>query len=640
MLAVVKTQALFMQAFFMPIINIRYLKTLALLLSLATLCMTHVQADIAMQNPDSRNAIMLDGRWDTIIDPYENGYYNHRYEESENGYFKNAKPANPSDLIEYDFTRSPKLNVPGDWNTQNDQLFLYEGTVWYHRDFDIGKKIDQKYALHFGAVNYHATIYLNGKKIGTHEGGFTPFQFDITGTVKPGLNSLVAKVDNHRERDQIPTVNTDWWNYGGITRSVKVLKYPKAHIQDYVVQLSKTKEGVIEGWVKVATNSKDGVDAQKLEIRIPELNIAQKLSINKNGEVKFEIAANPILWSPESPKLYSVDIQYQQDIVHDKIGFRTIAVQGENILLNGKSVFLRGISIHEESPLHPGRAWSEEDARILLTWAKELGCNFVRLAHYPHSETMVRMADQMGLMVWSEIPVYWTVLFNNPAVYTKAETQLEEMIARDKNRAAIIMWSMANETPNSPARMKFIGQLAEKARDLDSTRLITAALDTHSDDNGFKSIDDPLSAIVDVIGVNSYCGWYSATPSSCANLKWLSRYRKPVIMSEFGADALQGLHGDKAQRWTEEYQADVYINNLMMIDNMSFLRGLSPWILKDFRSPRRPLPNIQDFWNRKGLISDKGIKKKSWVILHDYYVKKAEDFAKKSDEHNNKNLLK
>lgn len=629
-----------MQALFMPIINIRSLKTLALLLSLTTLCMTHVQADIAMQNPDSRNAIILDGRWDTIIDPYENGYYNHRYEESENGYFKNSKPANPSDLVEYDFSRSPKLNVPGDWNTQDDQLFLYEGTVWYHRDFDIGKKLDQKYAIHFGAVNYHATVYLNGKKIDTHEGGFTPFQFDITEAVKPGINSLVVKVDNHRERDQIPTVNTDWWNYGGITRSVKVLKYPKAHIQDYFVQLSKTEEGVIEGWIKVEANSKDSVDAQKLELRIPELNIAQKLSLNKNGEAKFEIAAKPILWSPESPKLYSVDIQYQQDIIHDKIGFRTIAVQGENILLNGKSVFLRGISIHEESPLHPGRAWSEEDARILLTWAKELGCNFVRLAHYPHSETMVRMADQIGLMVWSEIPVYWTVLFNNPAVYTKAETQLEEMVARDKNRAAIIMWSMANETPNSPARMKFIGQLAEKARDLDSTRLITAALDTHSDDNGFKSIDDPLSAIVDVIGVNSYCGWYSATPGSCANLKWLSRYRKPVIMSEFGADALQGLHGDKAQRWTEEYQADVYINNLMMIDNMSFLRGLSPWILKDFRSPRRPLPNIQDFWNRKGLISDKGIKKKSWAILHDYYVKKAEDFAKKSDEHNNKNLLK
>jgi beta-glucuronidase len=586
---------------------------------------TQAFADIAIQNPDSRNAIILDGRWDTIVDPYENGYYNHRYEESDKGYFKNAKPANPSDLVEYDFARSPKLNVPGDWNTQDEKLFLYEGTIWYHRDFDIGKKTDQKYVIYFGAVNYHATVYLNGKKVDVHEGGFTPFQFDITEQVKSGVNSLVVKVDNHRERDQIPTVNTDWWNYGGITRSVKILQYPKAHIQDYFVQLSKTEEGVLEGWVKVENLAKENTDGQQVELLIPELNIAKKLPLNKSGEARFEIAAKPVLWSPESPKLYTVDLRYMQDVVHDKIGFRNIQVQGENILLNGKSIFLRGISIHEESPLHDGRAWSEEDARILLTWAKELGCNFVRLAHYPHNEAMVRMADQMGLMVWSEIPVYWTVLFNNPSVYNKAENQLEEMIARDKNRASIIMWSMANETPNSSARLKFISNLAQKARELDPTRLITAALDTQSEENGSKAIDDPLSSIVDVIGVNSYCGWYEGAPASCANLKWISRYRKPVIMSEFGADALQGLHGDKNQRWTEEYQADVYVNNLAMLGRMTFLRGMSPWILKDFRSPRRPLPAVQDFWNRKGLISDKGIKKKSWYILHDYYMKKAVD---------------
>ena len=601
----------------------RYFQLIALFSSLCSLSFLNAYADIAIQNPDSRNGILLDGRWDTIIDPYENGFYNHRYEESEKGYFKNAKPANSSDLVEYDFARSPKLSVPGDWNTQDEKLFLYEGTVWYHRDFDIGKKTDQIYAVHFGAVNYHATVYVNGKKIDSHEGGFTPFQFDISDEVKSGVNSLVVKVDNHRERDQIPTVNTDWWNYGGITRSVRVLQYPKPHIQDYFVQLSKTEENVIEGWIKVENFNKENLDSQKIDLRIPELNINQKLNINKNGDARFEIAAKPALWDTESPKLYSVDIQFMQDIVHDKIGFRLIQVQGENILLNGKSVFLRGISIHEESPLHPGRAWSEEDARTLLTWAKDLGCNFVRLAHYPHNEAMVRIADQMGLMVWSEIPVYWTVLFNNPMVYTKAETQLEEMISRDKNRASVVMWSMANETPNSASRLKFISQLAQKARELDSTRLITAALDTQSDEEGTKVIDDPLSAIVDVIGVNNYCGWYVATPGSCANLKWLSRYRKPVIMSEFGADALQGLHGDKAQRWTEEYQADVYTNNLLMIDKMTFLRGLSPWILKDFRSPRRPLPSVQDFWNRKGLVSDKGLKKKSWFILHDYYARKA-----------------
>lgn len=589
------------------------------------LAATHATADIAMQNPDSRRSIVLDGRWDTIVDPFETGFYNHRYEESETGFFKNTKPATPSDLVEYDFARAPKLIVPGDWNTQDEKLFLYEGTIWYHRDFDIGKKIDQHYSVYFGAVNYHATVYLNGEKIGIHEGGFTPFQFNISDKVKAGVNSLVVKVDNRRERDQIPTVNTDWWNYGGITRSVKILQYPKAHIKDYFIQMSKAEPDLIEGWVKVENINKDQLDVQKVEIRIPELNIVQKVSVNKSGEGKFSISAKPSLWSPETPKLYTVDIGFMQDVVHDKIGFRNIEVQDENILLNGKSIFLRGISLHEESPLHAGRAWSEDDARQLLTWAKDLGCNFVRLAHYPHSEAMIKMADEMGLMVWSEIPVYWTVLFNNPAVYDKAQEQLAEMISRDKNRAAIILWSLANETPNTTARLKFISELAQAARDLDETRLITAALDTVADANGTKLIDDPLAAAVDVIGINSYCGWYAGTPSSCANIKWASRYHKPLIMSEFGADALQGLHGDKGQRWTEEYQADVYVNNLQMLDKISFLRGMSPWILRDFRSPRRPLTNIQDYWNRKGLISDKGIKKKAWSVLHDYYMKKAEE---------------
>lgn len=580
-------------------------------------------ADVAIQNPDARNALSLDGRWDVIVDPYENGFYNYRYEESSTGFFKNLKPTSPSDLIEYDFATSPKLNVPGDWNTQDDKLFFYEGTVWYHRDFDIEKTPDQLYSVYFGAVNYYASVYVNGEKIGTHEGGFTPFQFDISARLKSGTNSLVVKVDNRRERDQIPTVNTDWWNYGGITRSVKILSYPTAHIDDYFVQLDKTKPDTIGGWVKVKNINAAKTNDQAVELHIPELNIKQQIKLNKSGEGKFSISAKPVLWSPEAPKTYAVDLRYLQETVSDKIGFRTIETQGEDILLNGKSIFLTGISIHEESGLHPGRAWSEEDARHTLQSAKDLGCNFVRLAHYPHSENMLKMADEMGLLVWSEIPVYWTVLFNNPTVYAKAEMQLTEMISRDKNRASIILWSMANETPNGTARTKFITQLAQKARQLDGTRLITAALETHNDTADRKVIDDPLSAVVDVIGINSYCGWYVATPGSCAAFKWASPYRKPMIMSEFGADALQGYHGNKNQRFTEEYQADVYHNNLAMIDNISFLRGLSPWILKDFRSPRRPLPTIQDYWNRKGLISDKGIKKNSWYILRDYYQKKA-----------------
>ena len=129
--------------------------------------------------------------------------------------------------------------------------------------------------------------------------------------------------------------------------------------------------------------------------------------------------------------------------------------RGTDILLNGRPIFLRGICIHEEAPLRGGRAYSREDALTLLGWAKELGANFVRLAHYPHNEFMVREADRMGIMVWSEIPVYWTIQWENPATLENARNQLKEMIARDKNRAAVVIWSVANETPLSDARFRF-----------------------------------------------------------------------------------------------------------------------------------------------------------------------------------------
>lgn len=576
-----------------------------------------------VQNALARENISLNGQWNRIIDPYENGYYNHRYQpHTTEGYFKNAKMKTPSDLIEYNFATADKIQVPGDWNTQEEQLFLYEGTVWYQKDFALTKQADKRYIVHFGAVNYQAMVYINGVKVGSHEGGFTSFQFDITDYVKQGENSIVVKADNRRERNQIPTVNTDWWNYGGITRSVAILELPATYVEDYTVQLSGSDATAIVAKVALAgSNVKQG---GSVKVSIPELNIQEVITLNKKGEGQITAKATPQLWTPEAPKLYDVTIAFNGELIRDRIGFRTIAVDGEDILLNGKSVFLRGISIHEESPLHDGRAWNEDDARTLLRWAKELGCNFVRLAHYPHNETMVKMADEMGLLVWSEIPVYWTVMFEDKAVYAKAEKQLTEMITRDKNRASIILWSMANETPSHKARLTFITKLAKKARSLDDTRLITAAMDTQGNTANGKIIDDPLVAAMDVIGVNSYCGWYGGTPESCGNILWESKYNKPVIVSEFGAGALQGLHGDKDERWTEEYQASVYEHNIAMLEKMTALRGVTPWILKDFRSPRRPLPDIQDFWNRKGLLSEQGIRKKAWYLLNAYYSKKEE----------------
>jgi beta-glucuronidase len=303
------------------------------------------------------------------------------------------------------------------------------------------------------------------------------------------------------------------------------------------------------------------------------------------------------------------------------IGFRTIETRGTEILLNGKPIFLRGVAIHAEAPYRTGRAWSDKDAETLLGWAKELGCNYVRLAHYPHDETMLRAADRMGLLVWSENPVYWALEFDNPKVLAKAEQQLDEEINTSRNHAAIILWSMANETPNTAARTQFIETLATRARGLDPTRLITAALLVRGKGDA-KIVDDPLGQALDVIGINEYIGWYEGHPESADTTQWQIAYQKPVIVSEFGAGAKAGLHGAENDRWTEEYQANVYRHQLPMLNKIPQLRGMSPWCLMDFRSPNRPLVGIQDEFNRKGLISDQGQKKMAFYVLQKAYKDK------------------
>ena len=179
-----------------------------------------------LQNVLSRPGMTLNGKWHVIVDPYENGYYDYRRQPfdavtpARGGYFLDHKPADRSELVEYDFDTSPTLNVPGDWNSQDDRLFYYEGTVWYRRKFDYTPAPGKRVFVHFGAANYQADVYLNGRKLGRHVGGFTPFEFEITGILKATDNSLVVKVDNTRHADAVPTVNTDWWNYGGLTREV------------------------------------------------------------------------------------------------------------------------------------------------------------------------------------------------------------------------------------------------------------------------------------------------------------------------------------------------------------------------------------------------------------------------------------
>jgi beta-glucuronidase len=579
-------------------------------------------------NVSNRQTTSLNGTWNYIVDPYETGYYNYRHQpydqvdvKSTSAFYNNYHTTDKSQLVEYDFDKSPAMYIPGDWNSQKENLFYYEGNIWFKRSFDyaLSNKSNRLF-LYFGAVNYKAEVYLNGKKLGVHEGGFTPFSFEITNVIKPKDNYLVVKADNTRHKDAVPTDNTDWWNYGGITRSVTLIEEPATFIEDYCVQLKKSNLNTITGFVKL-NNAKEG---EKVTVSIPELKIERVVTIDTSGFGSFEINSKNIkYWSPQSPKLYEVFIKSKDETLKDQIGFRTIETSGANILLNGKPVFLKGISIHEENPMRGGRAYNDADALILLNWAKELGCNYVRLAHYVHNEHTIRMADKIGMMVWEETPVYWTIDFANPATLANAENQLREGITRDKNRAAIIIWSVANETPVSTVRDSFLIKMIHYAKSLDTSRIISAALEVHHDaaKPGVNIINDPLGNYLDIVAFNQYTGWYGGSLENAPNSKWEIDFNKPVIVSEFGGGALQGMHGSKDQRWTEEYQAYLYEQNLKMIEKIPNIRGMSPWILADFRSPRRLLPVIQDGWNRKGLISNRGLKKMAFFTLQNFYQK-------------------
>ncbi|MGX9219340.1 glycoside hydrolase family 2 protein [Massilia varians] len=524
------------------------------------------------------------------------------------------------DFFEFDLDRGPLINLPGAWNAAIPELRYYDGLIWFQRKFNAQPAAGKRAFLRFEAVNYRAYVYLNGKEVGRHEGGFTPFVLEVTDALRAGDNRLVVGVDSTHDAQSIPTFITDWDLYGGITRPVRLITTPATFIDDAMVQLRP--DGRIAGEVRL-----QGPQAanQAVTVAIGALATARAVT-DAGGRAVFDLPAPKGLerWSPEKPMLYDVRFSASGDTVRDRVGFRTIAVKGNQILLNGKPVWLRGISLHEEefSP-NPARNMTEQASRALLHEIKHgLNGNYVRLSHYPHSETTVRLADEMGLLVWSEIPVYWTVDWDNPAVLRKALAMQAETIYRDRNRASVIMWSVGNETPVADARTRFHVAMADNVRQLDPSRLVSAALLVKHDGNAL-AIDDPLADKLDVLAVNTYAGWYGSDKlDAVARLKWRVPADRPLILSEFGADALAGYKNDGMKKFTEEYQAEYYRQTLAMAERIPTLRGMSPWILKDFKSPRREHPVFQNGWNRKGIVSETGVRKQAFGVLADYYRSK------------------
>lgn len=556
-------------------------------------------------NVDGRNTTSLNGDWKYIIDPMENGlrtkFYLDRVPESKSAYRS------------YDFNAAESLTVPGDWNTQRAELLYYEGTIWYRRKFEFRPANGNRVFLHFGAVNYEAIVYLNGEELGKHVGGYTPFNFEITGKLRDGENSLLVKADNKRHHEGIPELIFDWWNYGGILRPVTLIQTPATFIHDYSVQLSKDRKNIV-GWVQLEGNNLN----QQINIEIPELKIKETIRADASGRAFFEIKAKPVFWSSDNPRLYTVHITSQTDKISEEIGFRTIETEGKKILLNGEQVFMRGVNIHAQ--LNGRSVNSKEDASVLLNWAKQLGCNFLRLAHYPHSEAMIKTAEQMGIMVWVEVPVYWRIDFGNADTYANAEIQMEEIMARDRNRANVVIWSLANETPRSDERLQFISNLAVRARELDDTRLISAALNgTSQIKPGIWSVEDKAIELLDVVGINQYHGWFGGTPDDLYKMKWEFDFEQPVIMTEFGASAPYGNHGDRSEKYTEEFQAHYYEKTIGMIKRMPDLSGTCPWNLYEHRSPLRVMSGMEDGFSRAALVSFTGQKKQAFYVMKKYY---------------------
>ena len=550
-----------------------------------------------------RKCESLNGAWHYAVDQYDTCVRQKWYREESvdrNGFTL------PRD---YSFDSWPAMELPVCWNTAAPEYLLYEGSMVFTRTFPFEKKEDETVYLRIGAANYLVRVFLNREYVGMHRGGSTPACFDVTDLLEEN-NRVIIQADSTRRPEQVPTENTDWFNYGGVYRDIALYRVPKIHIRDF--RISLVPDGTFSR-IRAEVVLSDTISAEAV-LSIPELHLCQELEV-KDGRGAAVIGCSPELWTPGNPKLYDVSVSCRADTVSDRVGFREIAVKGREILLNGKPVFLRGISCHEDSVAN-GKALTQEERIENIRLAKELGCNFMRLAHYPHHENMAKLADEMGLLLWEEIPVYWAIRFSRAKTYEDAENQLEELIARDFNRASVIVWSVGNENADSDERLRFMKGLADRAHALDGTRLVSAACLVDGEKN---RISDRLAAYLDVIGINEYLGWYDPDFAKLPALLSGSRPDKPVIITEFGADAMAGFHGSSADKGTEECQAYVYEKQTEVLGKTDYIKGMTPWILYDFRCPRRTSV-IQKYYNRKGLLNeDKTCRKPAFYVLQRFY---------------------
>ena len=619
---------------------------------------------------DNREYLSLNGQWKYIVDPMNNGLPETSFF---GGFPENKTQKDGYELIEYNFDQADVINVPGAWNEQKDELFFYQGSIWLFKKFNFNIDPNKLNHLYIGASNFSTKIFLNGERVGQFNSGYTAFNFDISDYLIDGENVLLVQINANLSENSVPTKKTDWWPYGGLVGDVLIVNTPKIFIENAYVQISDLQKKQLNFRAKLNLNKN-----MNIKLIIDELNLQRSFTTNKNGEIdEFIKFKNIDLWSPENPKLYNVTVKIEGDEIVDQIGFREIKTKGKQIFLNGTPIKFKGISMHAEPIGEKGVAFSRAHFESLVTTSKDLNINFIRAAHYPYTRHMAKVCDELGIMLWEEIPVYWNINWTNKQTKEDALNMLSNLVTRDWNRASVVVWSLGNETPFSKDRMTFMNDLKDRLGELDVSRLKSAAI-LSGDAQTFSklisiiakvglekkdltakeryifeeivknvpvpvekllpfeiNINDPLANELDLIAYNEYFGWYYTSFFSAqigireSLLREImfelmpsfiirSEFNKPIHISEFGAGAKHSFKKTN-QVWSEEYQAKVYLKQLEMLKSNPQVQGISPWILKDFRSMMRPLNNVQDFYNRKGLIDENGNKKQAFSVLSNFY---------------------
>ncbi len=530
--------------------------------------------------------------------------------------------------------------VPGSWNEQLAELGLmnYIGKIYYQKKFEIDKVFsDRRILLRFGSADYQAQVWVNGKEIGLHEGGFLPFAFDITDSVNfDSTNIIVVCVDNSLNHDTIPQGVTeddylkfnkarhqtfpptifDFLTFGGLNRPVKLIIVPQIYFADLEV---KTQiEGKI-GRVEYSAFTNSSFNKGKILISLWEgkqLIQKQEGELAKNictGSFKIE---NCRLWSPDDPFLYQLKFElFENDELIDEysleVGVREIAWDKNHLYLNGKKIFLRGFGKHEDFPVL-GKGLSFPVIVKDFQLMKWIGANSFRTSHYPYAEEIMQLADRMGFLVIDEVPaVSLNFRFVSDKTLENHKNAIWELITRDKNHPSVIGWSVANEPgiwgedeSNSEKANKYWEEIFRYTRSLDPTRPLTLPTYTHWEEK------DPVYKFCDIISLNRYWGWYQI-PAELDKVeiklteeirKLHEKYEKPILLTEFGADTIEGLHATYPQLFTEEYQISLIMKYFEVIESLPYTVGEHIWNFADFRTAqhfRRVVLNKKGVFNRQ-----------------------------------------